>query len=357
MLAVPGVDSRAVLPEIIDSSARAGAVSAMGDLNGAIVGAGSGDNMTAALGLGIREGDTVISLGTSGCVYGVTQQFVSDALGQINGYADATGAFMPMVTTLNAARVTDTFRNLLGVTTDRFDELALSAPPGAQGLRLVPYLDGERCPNLPNATGLMTGLRTGMGQELLARAAVEGVLCNLLEGYGLLTVRGVKGDGRLIVTGGAGKSRAFRADSRGPVWEVDMDLSCRGDGGGGRGGTGRSGPSWRSDRRDRGALGARADLRRQTQPGRRVVSRISPRRLPRGGRLGLTEGRRPRRPVWGRPQPALRIDADVGLEADAPRARLQTSAAAARAIARMSPRSMRSSSRSRSEVSDSSRRI
>jgi xylulokinase len=218
-LAVPGVDSRAVLPEIIDSGARAGAVSAMGDLNGAIVGAGSGDNMTAALGLGIREGDTVISLGTSGCVYGVTTKFVSDALGEINGYADATGAFLPMITTLNAARVTDTFRKLLGLTTYRFDELALSAPPGALGLRLVPYLDGERCPNLPNATGLMTGLRTGMGQELFARAAVEGVLCNLLEGYGLLAARGVKGDGRLIVTGGAGKSRAFR--------QILADLSGR----------------------------------------------------------------------------------------------------------------------------------
>jgi xylulokinase len=218
-LAVPGVDANAVLPEIIDSGARAGVVSSIGDLNGAVVGAGSGDNMTAALGLGIREGDTVISLGTSGCVYGVTPRFVSDALGQINGYADASGAFLPMVTTLNAARVTDTFRKLLGLTTDRFDELALSAPPGAQGLRLVPYLDGERCPNLPHATGLMTGLRTGMGPEIMARAAVEGVLCNLLEGYGLLEARGVRGDGRLILTGGAGKSRAFR--------QILADLSGR----------------------------------------------------------------------------------------------------------------------------------
>jgi xylulokinase len=218
-LAVPAVDSSAVLPEIIDSGARAGVVSSMGDLNGAVVGAGSGDNMTAALGLGIREGDTVISLGTSGCVYGLTTQFVSDALGQINGYADATVAFLPMVTTLNAARVTDTFRKLLGLTTDRFDELALSAPPGAQGLRLVPYLDGERSPNLPNATGLLTGLRTGMGQKLVARAAVEGVICNLLEGYGLLAVRGVKGDGRLILTGGASKSQAYR--------QIFADLSGR----------------------------------------------------------------------------------------------------------------------------------
>ncbi|MEZ5721851.1 MAG: FGGY family carbohydrate kinase [Paracoccaceae bacterium] len=116
-LAVPGIDWPAVLPEIIGSGDPAGtipAASGLGALEGAVVGAGSGDNMTAALGMAIRPGDTAISLGTSGTVYGISDTGVIDPTGAINGYADATGRFLPMITTLNAAKVTDTIRRLIG---------------------------------------------------------------------------------------------------------------------------------------------------------------------------------------------------------------------------------------------------
>jgi xylulokinase len=182
----------------------------MESLVGAVVGAGSGDNMTAALGLGINRGDTVISLGTSGTVYALTEAPVQDSSGAINGYADATGHFMPMITTLNAAKVTDFFRRLLGVDTNRFDAMALAAEPGSAGVVVVPYLDGERTPNLPHASGHVHGLRSNTAPGQIARAAVEGVLCSLLEGRDLLRAAGAEMSGRLILTGGAARSRAYQ---------------------------------------------------------------------------------------------------------------------------------------------------
>ena len=234
-VAVPGVDWAVKLPTIIGSDDAAGRVTAKSgpaDLIGAVVGAGTGDNMTAALGLDVREGDIVISLGTSGTIYAVTPVGICDLSGGINGYADATGRFLPMVTTLNAAKVTDTMRRLLGMTTDQFDDLALSTPAGAGGVVLVPYLDGERTPDLPYATGSLLGLRTDATPALLARAALEGVLCGLLEGGDRLTREGVASDGRLILTGGAARSRSYRqvlADLTGRmVWTSPMAEAAAG---------------------------------------------------------------------------------------------------------------------------------
>jgi xylulokinase len=211
-LAAPGVDWSSKLPAIIDSNEAAGALiesAELGPLTGIAVGAGTGDNMAAALGLAVEDGDTVISAGTSGTIYAISAAGVRDSAGAINGYADATGRFLPMVTTLNAAKVTDTFRRLLGVTPDQFDALALSAPAGADGATLVPYLDGERTPNLPNAAGQLVGLRNTATPATLARASVEGVLCGLLEGGDRLKRHGVSDRGRLILTGGASRSRAY----------------------------------------------------------------------------------------------------------------------------------------------------
>ncbi|MGV1868008.1 FGGY-family carbohydrate kinase [Rhizobium sp. L51/94] len=182
--------------------------------------------MTAALGMGIRKGDTVISLGTSGTFYGRTSVGIKDETGAINGYADAADGFLPMITTLNAAKVTDAFRRILRASTEEFDTLALDTTPGARGLVLVPYLDGERSPNFPDATGHLMGLRSDVEPSQIARASIEGVICGLLEGGDLLASLGLETDGRLIVTGGASKSRAYRqilADLTGkPVWTCDV---------------------------------------------------------------------------------------------------------------------------------------
>ena len=186
-----------------------GPLDAAGEWNGALVGAGTGDNMAGALGVGLRPGDVVVSIGTSGTVYGVSDEPTADASGIVAGFADATGRHLPLVCTLNATKVTDAMRRLLGVDHEELDRLALAGAPGAGGLTLLPYLDGERTPDRPNAAGVLAGLRSDVGREQLARAAVEGVVCGLLDGLDALAAFAPTG-GQLIVVGGGARSRAFR---------------------------------------------------------------------------------------------------------------------------------------------------
>ena len=177
-----------------------------------VVGPGTGDNMAAALGIGLRPGDVAISIGTSGTVFAVSERPTADESGAVAGFADATGRFLPLVCTLNATKVTDAMASLLGLGDDPsvFDDVALAAPPGADGLVLLPYLDGERTPNRPDATGTLTGLRSDVTREQLARAAVEGVVCGLLDGLDALTSAGVDTSGRVHLVGGGARSRAYR---------------------------------------------------------------------------------------------------------------------------------------------------
>lgn len=190
------------LPRVLAPTEPAGTWTA----TGAVVGPGTGDNMAAALGLGLAPGDLALSLGTSGTASTVADAPTADASGAVAGFADATGRFLPLVCTLNATRVTDAVARLLGVTAGELDALALAAPPGAGGLVLVPHLDGERTPNRPHATGRITGIRSDVGREQLARAAVEGVICNLLDGADHLP----PAPGRLLLVGGGARSQAFR---------------------------------------------------------------------------------------------------------------------------------------------------
>jgi xylulokinase len=218
------LDWDAVLPRVLGPLEPAGTWQA----TGAVVGAGTGDNMAAALALGLRTGDLVLSLGTSGTAFGVSDHPSADATGAVAGFADATGAFLPLACTLNATKVTDAIARLLGVGAEQFDELALAAPPGADGVVLVPHLDGERTPNRPEATGTLTGLRSDATREQLARAAVEGVVCNLLEaGDALAPVCGPDGVDRVFLVGGGARSTAYRrvvADLTGrPVVVPDAD--------------------------------------------------------------------------------------------------------------------------------------
>jgi xylulokinase len=178
--------------------------------SGVLVSAGTGDNMGAALGLGVRPGDVAVSLGTSGTVFTVSERPSADAAGQVAGFADATGRFLPLVCTLNAARVLDAAARMLGVDHEELSRLALSAPPGADGLTLVPYLEGERTPNRPDATGAVHGLRPGNATPAhLARAAVEGMLCGLADGLDALLAQGTRAE-RVLLIGGAARSDAVR---------------------------------------------------------------------------------------------------------------------------------------------------
>lgn len=174
------------------------------------IGPGAGDNAGAGLGLQAAIGDVVVSIGTSGTVFGVAQVPSADPSGIVAGFADATGHFLPLVCTLNAARVLDATARLLQVDHDELSRLALSATPGADGLVVVPYLEGERTPDLPYATGAVHGLRLETSTPAhLARATVEGLLCGLADGLDALVGQGMEVR-RILLIGGGAASEAVR---------------------------------------------------------------------------------------------------------------------------------------------------
>jgi xylulokinase len=140
----------------------------------------------------------------------VTDKPTADPSGTVAGFADATGRFLPLVATLNAARVLDAVAAMLRVDHEELSRLALSAPAGADGLVVVPYLEGERTPDRPDATGAIHGLRLATSTAAhLARAAVEGLLCGLADGIDALVAAGARVD-RVFLIGGGARSQAVR---------------------------------------------------------------------------------------------------------------------------------------------------
>lgn len=193
------------LPMVLGPSASAGLTSA-----GAHLGPGTGDNMAAALGVGARAGDVVVSIGTSGVVSAVSATPTADPSGIVAGFASASGDFLPLVCTLNAARVLDATARILGVDHEKLSTLALSAPSGSDGLIVVPYLEGERTPNKPDATGAVHGLTLASSTPAhLARATIEGLLCGLADGLDAMVAQGVQVR-RVILVGGGARSAALR---------------------------------------------------------------------------------------------------------------------------------------------------
>jgi len=177
---------------------------------GAALSAGTGDNMGAALGLGVGLGEVVVSIGTSGTAYAIAAEPAADESGLVAGFADATGRFLPLVATVNAARILTVTARMLGTDPSGLSRLALAAPAGAGGLTLLPYLDGERSPNRPDASGVLRGLTsTNTTPENLARAAVEALLCSLADAIGNLADCGITAQ-RVILIGGAARSEAVR---------------------------------------------------------------------------------------------------------------------------------------------------
>lgn len=204
--------SDVVLPRVLEPAASAGVTVAHGAIPAGItLGPGCGDNAGAALGLEMSVGDVSISVGTSGVVAAVTGVAAADPSGTIAGFADATGAFLPLAVTLNGSQTLDKMCELLGVGYDEFDALALAGEPGAGGLTLVPYYQGERTPNLPRATASIVGMTlAGATRENLARAAVEGLLCSLADGMDAFVEQGLAVE-RILLIGGGAKYAAVQA--------------------------------------------------------------------------------------------------------------------------------------------------
>jgi xylulokinase len=196
--------------------------------DGVLVGPGAGDNAGAALGLGAATGDVVVSIGTSGTVFAVTDQSVADASGTVAGFADAAGGYLPLVATLNAARVLDAMAALLGVDHDELGRLALEADAGAPAPVLVPYFEGERTPNLPDATATLAGLTLATTTRAgLARAAIEGMLCGLAEGVDAVRHQGVVAR-RVLLIGGAARNPAVAAIAA-QVFDVPVVVPAPGE--------------------------------------------------------------------------------------------------------------------------------
>ncbi|MDN5655398.1 MAG: hypothetical protein L0G46_09995 [Kocuria sp.] len=200
----------AVLPRILSPHDRAGVTAAgiRGIPAGIPIGVGGGDNAAAALALGVAPGEAVMSLGTSGVVYTSSPTPVHDLSGYVCNYADASGGHQPIVATLNAARNLHAGAGLLGCTHAELSDLALQAPPGAEGLTLLPFFEGERTPDLPHArASLQQASLANFTRANFARAVFEGTLASQVSMLDALAACDLPVE-RLLLIGGAAKSAA-----------------------------------------------------------------------------------------------------------------------------------------------------
>ena len=216
----------AILPRVMEPEAWGGESAEFAEHGihaGCVIGVGAGDNAAAALGLGAGPGDVVVSIGTSGTVFAVTANATTDSTGTVAGFADATGVFLPLVATMNAARVLDSVGELLGVDHAELGRLALDAEPGAGGVVLQPYFEGERTPNLPDATASLFGLTLASAtRQNLARAAIEGMLCGLADGLDAIRVHGAEAR-RILLIGGAAQNDAVSTIA-GQVFDIPVEV-------------------------------------------------------------------------------------------------------------------------------------
>ena len=219
---------RIVLPQVLGpheaAPTRAASDIAGADVpGGCVIAPGGGDNAMAALGLGMAVGDVSVSLGTSGVAAAVSEQPVRDLSGSVSGFADCTGHFLPLACTINASRILDAARAALRVDYDELTDLALAAHAGADGMTLVPYFDGARPPNRPDATATLTGMTMhNTDAANIARAFVEGLLCSQRDCIELIRSLGAPID-RVLLIGGGARSVAIRTLA---PCILGMDVSC-----------------------------------------------------------------------------------------------------------------------------------
>jgi xylulokinase len=176
-----------------------------------VISAGGGDNMMGAIGTGnVRPGVITASFGTSGTLYGVAAEPVVDGQCEVAAFCDSTDQWLPLVCTMNVTVVTEHVRQMFGWSLQQLEEAVAGAPAGAEGLTFLPYLNGERTPNLPNGSGVLHGLRTGnMTPQNIARAAVEGATLGLAYGLRRFRELGMNPE-EIRLTGGGSQSKAWR---------------------------------------------------------------------------------------------------------------------------------------------------
>jgi xylulokinase len=215
---VDAIDSTLItkLPEIHTSRDPAGtlrseAAEILGLPEGIIVSAGGGDNMMSAIGTGnTRPGIVSVSLGTSGTIYSYSRKPVVDPLGEAHAFCDSTGAWLPLACTMNVTVATEAVRMLLGFGYKQLEEVVKAIPVGSNGILLLPYLTGERTPNVPDGKGVLYGLTPeNFNTGNMARAAMEGATMGLNFGFNRLKEMGIE-PREVRLTGGGSKNRAWR---------------------------------------------------------------------------------------------------------------------------------------------------
>lgn len=212
------IDERVLpcLPAILQADTPAGALAeeaarSLGLTPGIPVAAGGGDNMMAAIGVGnIKRGVIALSLGTSGVITACSENPVSDSHGLIACFCDSAGAWLPLVCTMNATLSTELIRKMFGLDIEMLERAAASASPGAGGVRIFPWFQGERTPPLPESAGAILGITSSNATPAnFARAAMEGVAVSLRWGWGRMETLGLRGK-EIRLTGGGSKSPAWR---------------------------------------------------------------------------------------------------------------------------------------------------
>ena len=227
-MALPdGMAEQVILPKVLGPhqvGAKADPRIAGRDVpGGCIIAPGGGDNAMTALGLAMQVGDVSISLGTSGVAAAVSPVPAYDMSASVTGFADATGHWLPLACTINASRILDAGLAALGTDYDGLANLAEQSSPGAEGITLIPYFDGERTPNRPDAHARLEGLTlANTTRTNLARAFIEGLLCSQRDCLELLKRLGTTVSKILLVGGGA-KSPAVRAYAPG-ILGMDVQL-------------------------------------------------------------------------------------------------------------------------------------
>jgi xylulokinase len=215
-LAAIDADLADKLPPLISSDKPAGRLQAstahsLGLQPGVLVSAGGGDNMMGAIGTGnTRPGIVTASFGTSGTIYACADKPVVDPTGEIAAFCDSTNKWLPLLCTMNVTVATEMMRLDFEYSHEQFESKAGQVPPGANGLLMLPYLEGERTPNVPDGTGVMIGINTKtFSASHYCRAAMEGVTLGMNYGLRRLAKLGVKAK-QIRATGGGAKSKLWR---------------------------------------------------------------------------------------------------------------------------------------------------
>lgn len=204
------------IPEIqssmnVHGEARPEVLKEFGLPDGVIVSAGGGDNMMGAIGTGnVKSGTITASFGTSGTLYGVSDVPAIDDGGEVAAFCDSTDKWLPLVCTMNVTVVTEKIRELFSLSLEDLEGAVTRVQPGADGLSFLPYLNGERTPNLPNGKGVIHGLTCdNMDPAKLARSAMEGATMGLAYGLNKFSEMGVN-PSEIRATGGGSKSLIWR---------------------------------------------------------------------------------------------------------------------------------------------------